>query len=255
MSTTTKTVLITGASAGIGKACATLFAQHDYNLILVARRAERLKSLKEALLKEYRIQIHTAVLDVRNAEDVASFITNLPVGFNTLNALVNNAGLAAGLSTLEFGEIDNWNRMLDTNVKGLAFMSKACIPLLKKEENAHIVNIGSIAGKEIYMNGNIYCASKHAVDALTKSMRLELSEYPIKVTGVHPGAVETEFSIVRYDGDEEKAKKVYEGYDNLLAEDVADAVYWAVSRPSRVNINDIIIMPTAQPKAGVIHRK
>jgi 3-hydroxy acid dehydrogenase/malonic semialdehyde reductase len=255
MSTSQKTILITGASAGIGKACANLFAQHNYNLILVARRAERLQVLKEELTKQYSINIHTEVLDVRNNEDVESFIKNLPEDFKNLNALVNNAGLAAGLTTLEFGEIDNWNRMIDTNLKGLAYMSKACIPLLKGQMNAHIINIGSIAGKEIYMNGNIYCASKHAVDALTKSMRLELSEYPIKVTGVHPGAVETEFSIVRYDGDEEKAKKVYEGYDNLLAEDIADAVYWAVSRPSRVNINDIVIMPTAQPKAGVIHKK
>lgn len=255
MSTIKKTALITGASAGIGAACAKLFAQNNYNLILLARRIEKLDALKSELESTYPISVHVVALDVRNQQEIDDFMQNIPNDFRNLNVLVNNAGLAAGLSTLEHGDINHWDRMIDTNIKGLIMMSKACIPLLKTQENAHIINIGSIAGKEVYMNGNVYCATKHAVDALTKSMRLELSEYPIKVTGVHPGAVETEFSIVRFSGDEERAKQVYKGYDNLLAEDIAEAVFWSVSRPSRVNINDIVIMPTAQPKAGVIHRK
>jgi len=255
MSTNQLTAVITGASAGIGAACAEIFAKHKYNLVLLARRTEKLEAVKNELSSKYGVQVYVYTLDVRNASQIESFIAKLPDEFKHINVLVNNAGLAAGLSTLEEGELDNWDRMIDTNIKGLIMMSKACIPLLKRQSQAHIINIGSIAGKEVYMNGNVYCATKHAVDALTKSMRLELSAYPIKVTGVHPGAVETEFSIVRLDGDTERAKKVYEGYDNLLAEDIADAVYWAASRPSRVNINDIVVMPTAQPKAGVIHRR
>jgi len=255
MSTTKKTALITGASAGIGAACAEIFAKNNYNLVLLARRTEKLDQVKTELESKYGVAIFSYTLDVRNQNEIESFINNLPSEFSNLNVLVNNAGLAAGLSTLENGSIDHWDRMIDTNIKGLIMMSKACIPLLKTQENPHIINIGSIAGKEVYMNGNVYCATKHAVDALTQSMRLELSEYPIKVTGVHPGAVETEFSIVRFDGDENRAGQVYQGYDNLLAEDIAEAVFWAVSRPSRVNINDLVIMPTAQPRAGVIHRK
>lgn len=250
-----KTALITGASAGIGAACAKLFAKEGYQLILAARRAEKLNEVAEAIKKEYPIAIHQQVLDVRILKDVEQFYKNIPAAFQKINVIINNAGLASGLSNLEDGEIDNWERMIDTNIKGLLYVTKFGIPFIPKNNTGHIINIGSIAGKEIYMNGNVYCATKHAVNALSQSMRLELSEYPIKVTGIHPGAVETEFSIVRYNGDQEKAKKVYEGYDNLLAEDIAEAAFWAVSRPSRVNINDMVIMPTAQPRAGVIHRK
>lgn len=247
---------ISGASAGIGEACAYTFAENNYDLILAARRIEKLESLKskiENLISGCRI--HLIELDVRNAKEVSNAIESIPDSFKSINVLVNNAGLAAGLATLENGSLDHWERMIDTNVKGLLYLSKACIPLLKKQNQSHIVNIGSIAGKEVYMNGNVYCSTKHAVDALTKAMRLELSEYPIKVTGIHPGAVETEFSVVRFDGDSEKAKKVYDGFENLMAKDIADAVFWSVSRPAHVNINDLVIMPTAQPVAGVIHKK
>ena len=255
MNETQPIVFISGASAGIGEACAHLFAKNGYQLILAARRANKLKEVKQKILQEVEdCNIHCIELDVRDAKAVKVAIEELTPSMKSINVLINNAGLAAGLSTLEHGDLDHWERMIDTNVKGLLYLSKACIPLLKKQRNSHIVNIGSIAGKEVYMNGNVYCSTKHAVDALTKSMRLELSEYPIRVTGVHPGAVETEFSIVRFEGDENRAKKVYEGYENLLAQDIADAVYWSVSRPAHVNINDLVIMPTAQPKAGVIHR-
>lgn len=247
--------LITGASAGIGKASAERLASEGYDLVLFARRIEKLQALAKTLEKQFQTQCHVAQLDVRDKAAVAKAIKEIPDGFKAINVLINNAGLAAGLSSLEDGDLENWDTMLDTNVKGLLYMSKACIPLLKKQENAHIVNIGSIAAKDIYMNGNVYCASKHAVDALTQSMRLELSQYPIKVTGIHPGAVETEFSEVRFNGDKDRAKTVYEGYDNLLAADIADAISWVISRPQHVNINDMVIMPTAQPKAGVIHKK
>jgi NADP-dependent 3-hydroxy acid dehydrogenase YdfG len=247
--------LISGASSGIGEACAYTFAENNYDLILMARRIHKLEELKskiEDLVKGCRV--HIIQLDVRKAEEVQTAVQKIPDSFKSINVLVNNAGLAAGLSTLENGNIDHWERMIDTNVKGILYLTKACIPLLKKQEHSHIVNVGSIAGKEVYMNGNVYCSTKHAVDALTKAMRLELSEYPIKVTGVHPGAVETEFSIVRFDGDEKKAQAVYDGYYNLEATDIADAIFWSVDRPAHVNINDLVIMPTAQPKAGVIHK-
>jgi NADP-dependent 3-hydroxy acid dehydrogenase YdfG len=168
---------------------------------------------------------------------------------------VNNAGLALGLSHFYAGDTDHWDTMIDTNVKGLLYVSRAMAEKMIARGSGHIVNIGSIAGKEVYENGNVYCATKHAVDALTRSMRIELSPKGVKVTGIHPGAVETEFSLVRFGGDAERAKKVYEGFENLVAHDIADAVMWAVSRPAHVNINDIVIMPSAQPAAGVIHRK
>jgi len=246
--------LITGASAGIGKASAEKLAAEGYNLILFARRIEKLQALAKSLEEQFQTQCFVSQLDVRDKDAVAKAIDEIPADFKSINVLINNAGLAAGLASLEDGAIENWDAMLDTNVKGLLYVSKACIPLLKNQENAHIVNIGSIAAKDIYMNGNVYCASKHAVDALTQSMRLELSQYPIKVTGIHPGAVETEFSEVRFSGDKNRAKAVYEGYDNLVAGDIADAISWVISRPQHVNINDLVIMPTAQPKAGVIHR-
>jgi NADP-dependent 3-hydroxy acid dehydrogenase YdfG len=171
------------------------------------------------------------------------------------DVLVNNAGLALGLSHFYAGDTNQWDTMIDTNIKGLLYTSRIMAEKMIAHGSGHIVNIGSIAGKEVYENGNVYCASKHAVDALTRSMRIELAPKGVKVTGIHPGAVETEFSIVRFNGDEERAKKVYEGFENLVAADIADAVHWAVSRPLHVNINDIVIMPSAQPAAGVIHRK
>lgn len=250
-----KIAFITGASAGIGRAAARLFAANQYNLLLAARRVEKLEELAGELQAQYGVSVKCMGLDVRNRNDVERSVAQLPEDWQKINVLVNNAGLASGLSSIDEGNIDDWDVMIDTNVKGLLYVTRAVLPLMKKHQSGHIVNIGSIAGKEVYMNGNVYCATKHAVDALNKAMRLELSAYPIRVTAVHPGAVETEFSVVRFKGNEARAAKVYEGFENLLAEDVADAIWYAVSRPAHVNINELVVMPTAQPIASVIHRK
>lgn len=250
-----KTALITGASAGIGKATAVILAAQQYNLILVARRMESLNDLAQQLEKEYGIAVYCIKLDVRDKVAVQQSISQLPEKWQRIDVLVNNAGLASGLNTIDEGDTDDWDVMIDTNIKGLLYVTRAVVPFMKKHQIGHIINIGSIAGKEIYNNGNVYCATKHAVDALNKSMRLELSRFPIKVTAIHPGAVETEFSIVRFHGDVERATKVYEGFENLVADDIAEAIWFAVSRPAHVNINELTIMPTAQPAAGLIHRK
>ncbi len=252
---TNKIAFITGASAGIGEATAHKLAQNGYSLILNGRRADRLQSLKEKLEQSFDISVTLAVFDIRDRNAVEKGIGAIPETYRNISVLVNNAGLASGLSTLENGNMDDWDVMIDTNIKGLLYISRAIIPGMVERKTGHIVNICSIAGKEVYANGNVYCATKFAVDALNKAMRVELSQYPIRVTGIYPGAVETEFSIVRFHGDEEKAKKIYEGFDNLLAEDIADAIFYAISRPAHVNINELIIMPTAQPVPGIIHRK
>ena len=198
------------------------------------------------------IKVLAKVLDIRNRDEVIFFINSLPASWHEIDVLVNNAGLAAGLSSFADGDLDDWDQMIDTNIKGLLYISRQIIPQMVARKSGHIINIGSIAGKEIYPNGNVYCGTKHAVDALTKSMRRELAEHHIRVTAIHPGAVETEFSIVRFKGDEEKAAKVYQGFENLVADDIAEAILWCVSRPANVNINDLVIMPTAQPAAGLI---
>ena len=180
---------------------------------------------------------------------------NLPQEWRGIDVLINNAGLAAGLSSFEDGDVDNWDRMVDTNVKGLLYVTRSVLPLMIAHSGGHIINISSIAAKEVYPMGNVYCATKHAVDALSRSMRIDLAKYPIKVSAINPGAVETEFSIVRFDGDEDRAKKVYEGFENLVADDIADAAHYILSRPPHVNINELTIMPTAQPCVGIIHRK
>ncbi|MBR9860150.1 SDR family NAD(P)-dependent oxidoreductase [bacterium] len=249
-----KIALITGATAGIGKATAELLAQQGFNLILNGRRRDRLEELATILASEYGTASVIMPIDIRDYEEVKASVLALPDEWKNIEVLVNNAGLAAGLDNIENGDIDHWNRMIDTNIKGLLYMSKTLIPLMKKTANPHIVNVGSIAGKEVYPNGNVYCGTKHMVDALNKSMRRELAEFNIKVSSVNPGAVETEFSIVRMDGDEERAGKVYEGFENLVAEDIADAIWYIISRPAHVNINELIIMPKAQPAAGVIIR-
>ena len=245
--------LITGTTAGIGEATAETLASNGYDLILNGRREERLNKQAEYLKKKYQIKTKLMPLDVRNSEQVAEFISSLDDEWKSIDILVNNAGLAAGLENIENGSIDHWNRMIDTNIKGLLFVTKSMIPLLK-ETKGHIVNIGSIAGKEVYPNGNVYCGTKHMVDALNKAMRRELAEAGVKVSSVNPGAVETEFSIVRMDGNSEKAANVYNGFENLVAQDIADAIWFIVSRPRHVNINELIIMPTAQPAAGVVIR-
>ena len=246
-----KTALITGASSGIGLACAELLAPLGYDLILTARRQERLKEIESKLTASHNISVQTLCLDVRDKAQVNEILGKIEAP----DVLINNAGLALGLSHFYAGDTDQWDTMIDTNIKGLLYVSRTMAEKMIARGTGHIVNIGSIAGKEVYENGNVYCASKHAVDALTRGMRIELASKGIKVTGIHPGAVETEFSIVRFSGDAERAKKVYEGFENLVAADIADAVVWAVTRPEHVNINDIVIMPKAQPAAGVIHRK
>lgn len=250
-----KIAFITGASAGIGEATAYLLAENGYDLILCGRREQRLKVLQTALQDQYGVQTHLAIFDIRNKESVQTAINALPQYFKNIDVLVNNAGLASGLSTIDKGDLDDWETMIDTNIKGLLYVSRQIIPLMVERKTGHVVNISSIAGKEVYANGNVYCATKFAVDALNKAMRIELSVHPIRVTGIYPGAVETEFSLVRFHGDEQKAKAVYEGFDNLLAQDIADAIFYAISRPPHVNINEMIVMPTAQPVPGIIHRK
>ena len=240
-----KIALITGATAGIGEACARLFAQQNYNLILLARRAERLESLSEKLRNEFRIEVKTLVVDVRDKEAVQKLET-LPEDWKKVDVLINNAGLSRGLDPINSGDTDDWDVMIDTNVKGLLYVTKVVSSWMIKFGPGHIVNIGSIAGKETYLNGNVYCATKYAVDSLNQAMRIDLLPYKIKVTGIHPGAVETEFSEVRFKGDIERAKKVYDGFEPLHAQDIAEAIWFAVSRPAHVNINDMIVMPTAQ---------
>ncbi len=250
-----KIAFITGASAGIGEATAVKLAQEGYHLILNARRADRLHILKTELEDSFGIKVFLSIFDVRNRDEVSTAISSLPDEWKKINVLVNNAGLASGLASIEEGNIDDWDVMIDTNIKGLLYVSRNIIPLMIQYQTGQIINIGSIAAKETYANGNVYCATKHAVDALNKSMRIDLLKHDIKVTGIHPGAVETEFSIVRFKGDVERAKKVYEGFENLVAADIAEAIWFAVSRPKHVNINDLIIMPMAQAQAGIIQRK
>lgn len=253
-----KIALVTGASSGIGYATALMLARLGYDLILLARRQERLQALQQALSdnpETVNAQVYLAAVDVRSLEEIQSFYNALPSPWKSIDLLVNNAGLAKGLSKFYEGDVDHWEQMIDTNVKGLLYMSRTVTPDMIARGSGHIINIGSIAGKEVYDNGNVYCGTKFAVDAITKGMRLELAVHGLKVTGIHPGAVETEFSVVRFDGDEEKAQKVYEGFDNLVAEDIAEAIEFVVTRKPHVNINDLVIMPQAQAVAGVIIRK
>lgn len=251
-----RTVLITGASSGIGAACAQVLAREGYRLLLCARRADRLEGLRTEIQTQYpNIDIQTFILDVRDNEKVKEAINSLPPEWQKIDVLINNAGLSQGLDALQDGDTDDWDRMIDTNVKGLLYVSKAVIPLLKESQQAHIVNIGSIAGKEVYPNGNVYCATKHAVDALNKAMRIDLLPFGIKVTAINPGMVETEFSEVRFKGDKERAKNVYNGVEPLSGLDIAETINFVLSRPAHVNINDLLIMPTAQATGTVIVRK
>lgn len=245
--------LITGTTAGIGAATAQTLAKNGYDLILNGRRNDRLEEQSRKLTNQYDIKTKIMHIDIRNHEEVEKYIANLSSEWLSIDVLINNAGLAAGLNSIESGSIDHWNRMIDTNIKGLLHMTKYITPILKKTQG-HIINIGSIAGKEVYPNGNVYCGTKHMVDALNKAMRRELAQFGIRVTSINPGAVDTEFSIVRLDGNTKKAKKVYAGFENLVAQDIADAIWFTINRPKHVNINELIIMPTAQPAAGEIIR-
>jgi 3-hydroxy acid dehydrogenase / malonic semialdehyde reductase len=248
-------VLITGATSGIGKSTAGIFAKNGSNLIVTGRRQDRLDVLKSDLESRYQIHVTVLCFDVRNFSEVETAIESLPEEKKQIDILVNNAGLAAGLSSIQGGKISDWERMIDTNVKGLLYVTKIVSNIMIKNGSGHIINIGSIAGKEVYANGNVYCATKHAVDALNKAMRIDLLPHQIKVTAINPGMVETEFSLVRFDGDEARAKNVYAGLVPLQPDDIAETVYWVASRPSHVNINDLVIMPTAQASATQVLRK
>lgn len=249
----TKTALITGATSGIGKATAEIFAKNKINLILCGRRNDRLIQLKEELSK--LTNVTTLQFDVSKKKEVFKAINNLPETFQQIDILINNAGNAHGLSSIQEGSIDDWDAMLDINVKGLLYVSKAILPQMVERNNGFVVNIGSIAGKEVYSNGNVYCASKYAVNALNKAMRIDLNKHNIRVSAIHPGAVETEFSEVRFKGDKEKAKNVYKGFDALQAQDIAEIIYFVVSRPLHVNIEDLVVYPTAQASATILHKE
>lgn len=251
-----KFVFITGATSGFGEACAKIFAKNGWNLILTGRREERLNDLCAQLKENYPIDVLTLCFDVRIEGEVFKAVESLPETVRSkIHILINNAGLAVGRGPIDEGLIDDWDRMVDTNIKGLLYVTRAVVPFLKKNKQGHIFNIASIAGKEVYPGGNVYCATKHAVDALSKAMRIDLVEYGIKVTNIAPGAAETEFSIVRFKGDEKTAKSVYMGFEPLIAEDIAESVYFVATRPAHVTINDLTIMPTAQASATVIHKK
>ena len=247
-------ILITGASSGFGAATAKLFASKGYGLVLMARRKDKLEDLVQDLSEH--IEAHILVADVRDEEVVRSAINSLPEHVKTsLSILVNNAGLAVGKGPIDRGLIEDWDRMIDTNVKGLLYVSRAVIPLLKANNKGHIINIASIAGKEVYPGGNVYCATKHAVDALSRAMRIDLINHNIKVSNLAPGAAETEFSIVRFKGNEAQAKSVYDGYSPLVAQDIAETLWFMCSRPEHVNVNDITLMASAQASAAVFAEK
>lgn len=252
MNTNTKTALITGATSGIGKATAIDFAKKGIHLILCGRRKERLTALQKELSD--LVPVHTLSFDVRDKNEVQQQIDSLPESFQKIDILINNAGNAHGLDPIQTGSLEDWDAMMDINVKGLLYVSKAIIPQMIQNKTGHIINIGSIAGKEVYPNGNVYCASKHAVDAISKGMRIDLNQHGIRVGAIHPGLVATEFSNVRFKGDDNKADKVYEGYDPLTAEDIADIISFVVTRPYHVNIADLIVFPTAQASSTVLHK-
>lgn len=250
-----KTAFITGATSGFGKAIAFRFAALGYNLIVTGRREERLSELINELISKNNIKIISLCFDIRDNEACKSAFDSLPERFRHIDILVNNAGLAAGASPFQESDLADYEQMIDTNVKGLLYMTKLIVPGMIEQQSGHIVNISSIAGIEVYPNGSVYCASKHAVNAITKGLRIDLLKHGIKVSSVSPGMAETEFSIVRYHGDKEKAKDVYRGLTPLMADDIADAVEYIVTRPAHVSINDIQINPAQQANTYIAHRK
>lgn len=252
---TGKTALITGASAGIGLATAEVFAREGARLILTARRLERLDKLSQKLRNDHNAEILNLRLDVKNKKGVESAIDSLPAEWQNIDILVNNAGLGLGLDHIKDGSPDDWDDMIDTNVKGLLYVTRAVLKLMTPKQNGHIVNLGSIAGIEVYPGGNVYCATKFAVNAITKALRVELLDKNIRVTTIDPGMVETEFSLVRFKGDEQRAKTVYAGIDALTGTDIAETILFCVSRPAHVNINQVVIMPSQQASTAYVHRK
>nr|WP_321409770.1 SDR family oxidoreductase [uncultured Carboxylicivirga sp.] len=251
----TKTAFITGATSGIGEATSKKLAQLGYNIIITGRRHDRLDKLKSDLESEYSVKVLPLCFDIRDKKTTDETVLNMPENWKEIDVLINNAGLAAGADPINEGLWSDWEQMIDTNIKGLLNISKLIIPGMIERKSGHIINITSIAGKEVYANGNVYCATKHAVDALTKGMRIDLLPYHIKVGSVAPGMVETEFSIVRYHGDKNKADNVYKGLTPLFAQDIADTIEFMITRPAHVNINDVLIMPTAQASATYSHRE
>lgn len=247
-----KTALITGATSGIGKATAQILAKNNYKIILCGRREDRMAELEKELSQ--LTAVHSLLFDVRDKQAVSDCIASLPETFSKIDILINNAGNAHGLDPIQTGHLDDWDAMIDINVKGLLYVSKAIIPQMIERNSGHIINIGSTAAKEVYPNGNVYCASKHAVDALNQGMRIDLNPFNIRVGAIHPGMVETEFSEVRFKGDTDRADKVYQGFTPLQAEDIADIIHFVVSRPYHVNIADLVVMSTAQASSTIVKR-
>ncbi len=250
-----KVVFITGSTSGIGEATAKAFAAEGANVILTGRRKNRLQNLSDFILKKFNVKTLTIQLDVRNKDEVEESIKSLPDDWKNIDILVNNAGLGRGLNPLFEDDINGWEEMIDTNIKGLLYVTRFIVPGMVDRKSGHVINIGSIAGHEAYKGGGVYCATKHAVTAITRSLRLDLLGKGVRVSTVDPGMVETEFSLVRFYGDEEKAKKVYEGLTPLTGEDIAEAVIFCATRPPHANINEMIIMPSAQANAFFAHRE
>jgi NADP-dependent 3-hydroxy acid dehydrogenase YdfG len=248
----TKTALITGATSGIGLATAQLLAQNKYRIIICGRREDRLSAIEKELTAH--TEVHSLHFDVRDKKAVFDAINSLPEAFSKIDVLINNAGNAHGLDPIQTGDLDDWDAMIDINVKGLLYVSKAIIPQMIERKSGHIINIGSTAAKEVYPNGNVYCASKHAVDALNQGMRMDLNPYGIRVGAIHPGMVQTSFSEVRFKGDTERAENVYKGFDPLQAEDIADIIHFVISRPYHINIADLVVMSTAQASSTIVKK-
>jgi 3-hydroxy acid dehydrogenase/malonic semialdehyde reductase len=249
-----KIAMITGATSGFGDATAHEFAKNGYNVIITGRRLERLNALAGELGKKYNVESHILNFDVRHNAETEKAIQGLPEKWQNIDVLVNNAGLASGFGPFQEGNVEDWDKMIDTNVKGILYVTRCVAPMMIKNKKGHIINIGSTAGKEAYLNGNVYCATKFAVDALTKSMRIDLLPHKIRVTSVCPGMAETEFSVVRFHGDSDKAKNVYKGIEPLSAADIADVIYYVASRPANVNISDIVVTPLAQANTNNVLR-
>jgi 3-hydroxy acid dehydrogenase / malonic semialdehyde reductase len=250
-----KIILITGATSGFGKAIAEKFASEKWNCIITGRRAEKLHEVADELRTKYQVRVLSLVFDVQKKDEVFQNLRDLPKEWQEIDVLVNNAGLALGRDSFEDGNMDDWDTMIDTNIKGLMYVTKAIIPFMTDRKQGHIINLGSIAGKEVYEKGNVYCASKAAVDALSKGLRIDLLPYKIKVTAIHPGSADTEFSIVRFKGDQEKADQIYNGYTPLYAEDIADIAWYCASLPPHVCINDLVVTCTAQGNATKFYKE
>jgi NADP-dependent 3-hydroxy acid dehydrogenase YdfG len=247
-----KTACITGATAGIGRACVRRFIAGGWRVIAIGRRASRLLELKKNYSEK---ELHTAQLDVRDRKKVRDFFDNLLMEWSKIDLLINNAGLARGLNLIDEGDFEDWDEMIDVNLRGLLNVTRMVAPMMTRHNAGHIINVGSLAGKEVYARGNVYCATKHAVDALTRAMRLDLTPRGVKVSAIHPGLAETEFSVVRFRGDETRAKKVYEGFRPLTGEDVAETIFYMANAPAHVNLADVVILPAAQAASGVVARE